>query len=357
MKLEELIKDEIRTKGRITFKRFMELALYHPELGYYSRGPKIGKKGDFYTSVSVGSIFGRTLAKALKEMLELSGSDTIVELGAGEGTLAGDILSSLGDDVKYIIVEKSPAFVKRQKEALKAFKNVSWIDEPQNLPPLSGVIFSNELFDALPVHLVEKKGRLFEVYVSLKGENFCEILDEPSTEKIYEYFERLNVKLADDFRTEVNLEGAKLIKLLGEKLYRGFVVTIDYGYPSHELYMDYRNRGTLVCYYRHKVNDNPYQHIGEQDITAHVNFSALAAYGKDAGLEVCGFTNQANFLIDAGILEEASSPDEILKAKTLILPESGMGEVFKVLIQHKGFDEKPRLSCLKNAPRRGSYEL
>ncbi len=357
MNLEDIIKEEIRKEGKITFKRFMELALYHPQYGYYSKGPHIGKKGDFYTSVSVGSIFGKTLAKALKEMLNISQTNTIVELGAGDGTLARDILSLLGDSVNYIIVEKSPAFIKRQKKNLHKFRNIYWIDSIEHLPCISGVIFSNELFDALPVHLVENRKKLFEVYVSIEDNRFFEILDKPSTEKIYEYFDKLKIKLPEDFRTEVNLEGTSLIKQLGEKLDKGFIVTIDYGYPSHELYKDYRNRGTLLCYYKHRVNENPYENIGNQDITSHVNFTALAMYGKEAGLEICGFTNQANFLIDSGILDEASNPEEILKIKTLILPESGMGEVFKVLIQYKGFKTKPKLSCLKNAPKRSSYEL
>ncbi len=357
MNLEDIIREEIRKEGKITFKRFMELALYHPQYGYYSKGPYIGKKGDFYTSVSVGSIFGKTLAKALKEMLNISQTNTIVELGAGDGTLARDILSSLGDSVNYIIVEKSPVFVKRQKKNLNKFRNIYWIDSIEHLPCISGVIFSNELFDALPVHLVENRKKLFEVYVSIEDNCFFEILDKPSTEKIYEYFDKLKINLPEDFRTEVNLEGTKLIKQLGGKLDKGFIVTIDYGYPSHELYKDYRNRGTLLCYHKHRVNENPYENIGNQDITSHVNFTALAMYGKEAGLEICGFTNQANFLIDSGILDEASNPEEILKIKTLILPESGMGEVFKVLIQYKGFKTKPKLSCLKNAPKRSSYEL
>ncbi len=359
MNLKEIIKEEILKNGKITFKRFMQLALYHPQYGYYSKAPAIGKKGDFYTSVSVGSIFGKALSMAIKAMLEFSGSNAILEIGAGDGTLAKDILERFdASSVKYIILEKSPKFIKIQKENLRQFQNISWINDLDEITDFEGVIFSNEVFDALPVHIVEKREhKLFEIYVGLDDKcNFIEVLGEPSTPEILEYFEKLKINLPSNFRTEVNLEGVRLIKELGKRLKTGFIMTIDYGYPSRELYQPYRSRGTLMCYYRHKATDNPYENVGNQDITSHVNFSALAIYGKEAGLDVCGFTNQANFLIDSGILDIAKDINDILKLKTLIVPEHGMGETFKVLIQSKGVG-KVKLSCLKNAPKRPSYEL
>ncbi|BAT71192.1 conserved hypothetical protein [Thermosulfidibacter takaii ABI70S6] len=358
--LEELIREEISEKGPIPFRRFMELALYHPEHGYYSKGPTIGKEGDFFTSSSVGAIFGRTLAYVFTEMLDTADADTIVEMGAGEGTLAKDILDELdlmNKKVNYVIVEKSEGMRNKQRETLKG-RAVLWVDDLQELKNVNGVFFSNELVDAFPVHLVKKEnGGFYEAYVDWDGSGFVQTWGEPSTDKILEFFSLQEVDLPEGFITEVNLDMLKWLENVSKALQRGFLVTIDYGYNRYEYYHPVRNRGTLMCYYKHQASEDPYQRVGEQDITSHVNFSVLALYGKRLGFEVVGFTNQLNFLIDAGILDMVREQRELLQVKTLLMPGSGMGERFKVLIQQKGLDKKFELRCLKNAPKRKSFEL
>ena len=356
--LEAIIAEEIKEKGPITFKRFMELALYHPRYGYYSKGPSIGRKGDFYTSSSVGSIFGRTLARALAEMLDVAGASTVVEMGAGTGDLAVDVIEGfreMGRDVEYLIVERSAGMRSVENERLLSL-GVRQV-ELDGMEPVCGVFFSNELVDAFPVHLVKREGgRLREVYVDYR-DGFVEVLGEPSDERIEEFFRIQQVELPEGFITEVNLEMVDWLEKLSRVLKRGFLLTIDYGYTKREFYSPVRSRGTLMCYYRHTASENPYVRVGEQDITSHVNFSALALYGERFGFRVVGFTNQANFLIDAGILELARDERELLQVKTLVMPGAGMGEMFKVLVQARGIDGEINLRSLRNAPKRESFAL
>ncbi len=358
--LVEIIRGEIEKEGRITFRRFMELALYHPEYGYYSKGPSIGKSGDYFTSSSVGSVFGRALAHSFLEMLDVSGGNTLVEMGAGEGVLAKDILDEMkrfGKEVDYVILEKSQGMRTKQKDTLSGEK-VRWIEQLEEIEGTTGVFFSNELVDAFPVHLVKKeKGRLLEAYVISKGDSFSQVWDEPSTDEIEFFFEIQGVDLPDGFITEVNLDMLRWLEEVARALEKGFLVTIDYGYNRWEFYHPSRNRGTLMCYYRHTASEDPFQRVGEQDITSHVNFSVLALYGERLGFRVVGFTNQANFLIDAGILDMVKDPKEFMQIKTLVMPGSGMGERFKVLIQQKGLDENISLRCLSHAPKRKAFDL
>jgi SAM-dependent MidA family methyltransferase len=199
--------------------------------------------------------------------------------------------------------------------------------------------------DAFPVHrvVVTKEG-LNEIYVGFSEGRFVETRDLPSTSDLADYFDRLKIRLAEGQRAEVNLEAVRWIRDVGQALNRGFVITIDYGHPASELFAPHRKKGSLLCYYRHTVNDDPYARIGEQDITAHVDFTALARAGAEAGLSVTGFTNQLNFLMGLGIAQEMERADpespEMLSVKRLIARES-MGGVFKVLIQHKGLDPPP----------------
>ena len=359
--VDEIVREEIKSKGPITFRRFMELCLYHPEHGYYSKGPAIGKEGDFFTSSSVGEIFGRTLAHALKEMLDVVGGDVLVEMGAGTGDLAKDVLKEFTDrgwPVRYVIVERSPSLRELQREKLEGIP-VEWVSRICELEPVCGVFFSNELVDAFPVHLVEKRdGRLWEVYVDVNEDgSFVEVLGEPSTEEIDFFFELQEVELPDGFRTEVNLDIFRWLEDVARALERGFLVTIDYGYNSYDFYHPSRNRGTLMCYYRHTSCEDPFVRLGKQDMTSHVNFSAIARYGERLGFDVVGFTNQVNFLIDAGILDLVRDQRELLQVKTLIMPGSGMGERFKVLVQGRGVSKNVNLRCLRNAPKRRSFVL
>ncbi len=361
---ERILKDRIVREGPIPFRDFMEIALYHPEAGYYtSQSGQIGEAGDYYTAGSLGPLFGKMLARQFREMLEGMGAATMVEVGAGKGTLARDILDAWAREgflSRYIIVEKSHALRKVQEEVLQSH-DVTWVASTSELPEIAGVVFSNELIDAFPVHVVVMtENGLKEVFVDWRN-GFVEVLREPLTPELAEYFETLDVELSAGFRAEVNLEALTWLETVASRLIRGFLVTIDYGYPSHELYQGYRRDGTLMAYERHRAVENPYEKVGWRDLTTHVNFSALAVWGKRVGLEVTGFTDQTHFLMSLGLLDELSSREapealkERLNAKTLLLP-GGMGEMFKVLIQHKGIHPF-QLSCFNIKPQRRSCRL
>jgi SAM-dependent MidA family methyltransferase len=356
------IQEEIRQKGRMTFARFMEIALYDPLDGYYiAAGDRIGLGGDYYTSPDVHPIFGRLLARQIiqmETMMPRRRPFTILEMGAGKGLLCRDILSGLmatsSEDFKrfrYAVIERSPAMVAKQKELLAASgleKSVVWfsgLDEAVAEGPLVGCILSNELVDAFPVHrVVGTKEGLDEIYLDLSGDRFVESTGPASTPELSAYFDGLKIRLAEGQRAEVNLEAACWIREVGTAMDQGFVITIDYGHPAAELFAPHRKKGSLLCYYRHTVNEDPYTRIGRQDITAHVDFTRLALAGAEVGLSVTGFTNQLNFLMGLGIAQEMERFDpespEMLSVKRLLARES-MGGVFKVLIQHKGLTPPP----------------
>ncbi len=354
MSLSKIIIQKIQRSGAIPFRDFMEMALYYPELGYYtSPKQKIGKRGDYYTSPNLTPAFGEMLGRQLEEMWQILGEKkfTVVEMGAGSGLLSFDILEYLKknqpfyQDLEYCIIEKSPAM--REEQIKRLGDAVQWHDSIHELAGMTGCIFSNELVDALPVHLVVMEDELMEVFVNYY-DGFVEVL-KPASDELKNYISELGVVLPEGYRAEINLDAVKWIDEIGASLKKGFVLTIDYGYPSTELYEVYRNRGTLMCYYKHTANENPYQHVGEQDITSHVNFSALEHWGKKSGLESCGFTGLSNFLLGLGIEEYMKglqeSPDyhkKMLQVKTLIME---MGSTFKVLVQEKGTQCK--LSGLK----------
>jgi len=358
MTLSDLIIQRIKREGPISFRDFMDMALYYPGLGYYtSDKEKIGKTGDFYTSPNLTPVFGEMLGKQIEEMWHILGKRkfTVVEMGAGMGLLSGDVLAYLEKNqqlirsLNYCIVEKSPSMQNRQKKLLSD-KKVNWYHSINELKDIEGCIFSNELPDAFPVHIVEMNNQLMEVFVGHE-KNFIEILKLASTQ-LTSYLKELDVTLQSGFRTEINLDAIKWIQEVGSILKKGFIITIDYGYPSDELYQEYRNRGTLMCYYNHSVNELPFENIGKQDITSHVNFSALDHWGRKNGLELCGFTDQAHFLMGLGIdeylkdLQEKSPVDyykKMLPIKSLIMD---MGETFKIMIQKKGIGQA-ELSGLK----------
>jgi SAM-dependent MidA family methyltransferase len=310
----------------------MEEALYHPELGYYtsSRNP-IGKAGaDFYTSSDLDPIFGKLLARKFQEMAATLGMPeeafTVLELGAGRGLLAREILQHAR--FPYRILERSEAMRQRQREMLAGL-NVEWVSE---MPAgLVGCIFSNEFFDALPVRrIVRRSGVLREVYVA---DDFVEV--EGDLEEL------VDVPLAEGQLAEISTEAPRWIARIAASLDRGYHLVIDYGYQDREFYA--RPRGTLMCYWQHQPSEDPYVRIGEQDITAHVNFSDLQRAGQSAGLATLSLTNQMEFLIEAGILKEieslvpATTPEAIerlMAIKKLILPDA-MGERFKILLQQK----------------------
>ena len=371
--LMAFIRNEILKNGPIPFARFMEWALYHPTLGYYSsHGEQIGSQGDYYTSSSVHPIFGELLAKQLLQMSLGLGEDeagfTLVEMGAGKGTLCFDILSYLQKEspdlfsrLRYVIIEKSPALKERQKERLKPLfpEQIRW---EESVPEgLVGVLFSNELLDAMPVHRLRIGPQAVqEIYVDWKEDRFVETLGPPSTPRLLDYLKKIEVHFDRPTDIEINLQAVDWMHRVGRSLARGYVLTIDYGYPAQMLYTSRRPKGTFLCYYRHTTNENPYDHVGEQDMTAHIDFTSLAKAGEEVGLSMIGFTDQTHFLMGLGIAQRMEpyamemdrseeAKEQFLAMKQLMSPER-MGRVFKILIQGKNIPPDRRLDGLQFKP-------
>jgi SAM-dependent MidA family methyltransferase len=353
MTLEQIIIQEIRQNGPISFRDFMETALYHPNLGYYnSQQQRIGVEGDFYTSCTHTPGFGSLLARQLAEMYELLNTlhFIIVEYGAGTGNLCRDIIDEiqqsypvLYDKLRYCIIEKSEYMREKEKEFLT--EKVSWYNCIQEVGPFTGCVISNELVDNFSVHEVVMQDELMEIFVGYEN-GFIEIL-KPAPKILFDYLEELKVQLPRNFRTEINMEATNWMEDIASTLTKGFLLTIDYGFSSTGLYSENRCDGTIVCYHRHKVNYCPFKNIGEQDITAHVNFSALCHWGEKNGLRFQGFTNQACFLLALGLGNDPTT--KIGNANTTQFLRDylfEMGRKLKVLILQKGI-EKTTLSGLR----------
>lgn len=381
--LRDLIAQKIAEapEQRITFSEYMEWVLYHPQHGYYSTDQvKIGAEGDFVTSPHLGADFGELLAEQFVEMWQMLGHPkpfTLVEMGAGQGLIVQDVLRYLHrhhfecfEALRYVIVEKSSALVAEQQQRLaklsQSWGNLHWqtLDE---IPSESviGCCFSNELVDALPVHqLVIEASQLREIYVTVdQTGSFTEVIGELSTSKLATYFDWVGVKLPSEaypngYRTEVNLAALEWMGAIATRLQHGYLLTIDYGYPASRYYQPSRAQGTLQCYYQHAHHSNPYIHIGRQDLTTHVDFTALERQGELSGLQTVGFTQQGLFLMALGLgdrLSALSNPTSDLSLQaTLQRRESlhslmnpmGLGN-FGVLIQSKGLSEEVRGRSLK----------
>jgi len=348
----------ILANGPITFAEYMEACLYHAEHGYYSNTRRT-RFADYYTSVDVHPIFGRLLARQLDQMwriLECPPHFVIVESGAGIGRLAKYILdfavAQLPDfyaTLSYIAVDRSAARRAAQATTLAAHFTAGRAESIAELPAniSTGCILSNELFDAMPVHrVVQQRGELREIYVCVAEGKLAENVDALSSPKIAEYFARQEIKLQEGQHAEADLAACKCISDVARRLDRGFVLTIDYGYPARELYNPNRMSGTLLAYRDHKVSEDYYASPGEQDLTAHVNFTALELWGKDAGLEAMGLVPQSRFLLSLGrenqfadLYDEGQSETDRVRAQiqlsSLIHPE-GMGQTFQVFVQQKG---------------------
>ena len=300
--------------GPLTFRDFMELALYHPAHGYYrSRRLKLGRDGDFLTSPEVHPAFGATIARALLPVWREMGEPlplTIIEPGAGSGALASDLLGALVaagvDDVDYRIVESSPALVELQQERLDTWAGgVRWTDWDSLAEPVAAAfVVSNELFDSLPVHRVRNEGgKLREIYVV---EDEGELRDAPgplSTTRLTAYFDELGVYPGEGCTAEVNLEAPRLMTRLARAFEQGVVLSFDYGHEAATLYARWRTDGTLLCYYRHAADADPYQRVGRQDMTTHVDWTSLKRAGEAAGLSTAFLVAQAEFLAASGIAE------------------------------------------------------
>ncbi len=363
------IKHEILENGPMPFARFMAQALYHPKYGYYSAaGDHIGWTGDFYTSSTVHPIFGELLAKQFIQMSQCLNSDkpfTLLEVGAGQGTLCHDILKTLKktDPVffskcRYIIVETSPFLKEKQQNWLSPLfpDHLSW--EAAIPKGLTGVIFSNELLDAFPVHRLRvEKDAIEEIFVDWQNNAFIEVLKPPSSPELAAYLDRLGLSFNKPVELEINLQSLNWIKSAGQALSRGFILTIDYGYSASDLYTPQRPKGTFLCYHKHKTNENPYEHIGEQDMTAHIDFTSVAHQGERVGLKTIGFTDQMHFLMGLGIAQSMEAPgkkmfesesarNDFLAMKQLMDP-AGMGRIFKVLVHEKNIDGETLLDGLQ----------
>jgi SAM-dependent MidA family methyltransferase len=372
-RLRRLILSQIEKEGPIPFCQFMEWCLYHPEYGYYqSERPKIGRDGDYYTSPCVHPLYGGLIAKQLSQMSEQLEGETfeVVEMGGGRGFLCEDVLQWARKDfsafykrLRYHLIETAPSFLKEQRERLSEYKKegkIFWMDPEafeEGKVQIEGCFLSNELVDAFPVHqVIFDHGELKEIYVTQDQGQLKEQKGELSDPRIASYFQSMDITLQEDQRVEVNLKALNWMEKVARCLKKGFVLTIDYGYLAKELYAPHRREGTLLCYTRHQTSDNPYERLGEQDITSHVNFTSLIRKGEEVGLRFTGLVPQYQFLIALGLLQEMESQgremsemDALqlrLSLKHLIEPERGMGEVFKVLVQHKGMDQ-PKLDGLR----------
>ena len=358
--LAPILAERIRAHGPITFAEYMEACLFHPMYGYYTKEEQQPQR-DYITSVDVSPLFGRLLARQFYEMWSLLGrpaSFLLLEVGAGTGRLAKQILefsehtwSDFYEALRFIAVERSVARSDQQTKLMESHVTSGKFTVQQGLLDeiACGCIFSNELIDAMPVHrLTFERGELREMYVGLGQNGFCDDIRQPSSNALSEYLSEQNIHLHEGQQAEVNLAACRWIEEAAKKLHRGFVVTIDYGHHAKELYDERHMRGTLLAYERHRAGEDWFRAPGAQDLTAHVNFSALESYGGRCGLVRTGFTSQSNFLLSLARhgnfadlqsdgLAEAEQSQRRLLFKTLINPE-GMGETFQVLIQHKGFD-------------------
>ena len=361
--LEQIIRDKIKKEGAITFETFMDLGLYHPEWGYYmTDNVRIGPHGDFYTSSHMHPIFGWLLANQLDEIKLKMGNPadfTILEIGAGRGYLAAGILHYIEKYLKwdapwkYIIIEKNPFTLKDQKQQLENYESrVIWKSSLGDVNKFCGCIVTNELLDAFPVHLVLKKDHFQEIYVEANEKGFIETVGGLSCPELSGYIERFNIPEIQGYRTEINLRIKDYLKVIGSILSEGFLISIDYGYSSREYYSEARNKGTLLSYYQHKISEDPYMNIGNQDITAHINFSALKDWGNDLGFKTIGYCPQGTFLVSLGIGEiiakelekDPTFELELLKIKGLLFD---MGESHQVMIQHKGKSDLQNLRGFK----------
>jgi len=365
-RLEEKIAERIRREGPITFEAFMDMALYEPALGYYaSEDIEIGKAGDFYTSQHLHPVFGVMIGRQIEEMWEAMERPlhfNAIEPGAGAALMAMDILTYLKDrDIfpafRYVIIEPRSFMHERQNKLLADFAGkVDWLNSLRDLESKTGCILSNELLDAFPVHLVKMEDQLKEIYVAFEDHSFRETEGSPSTAALDNYLRKFSIDLPVGYRTEINLRIKDWLKSAGAALSEGFILTIDYGYPARDYYGEERNRGTLLSYYKHHVSEDVYHNIGQQDITAHVNFSSLKKWGEELGFRTLGLCQQGIYLISSGIDEVikdlyADSRDylfEVAKIKRLIFPGT-LGETHKVMIQYKGNrDPKLRGFMMKN---------
>ena len=363
-----LIAQEIEAQGgMIPFRRFMELALYHPDHGYYASGrARIGKNGDFFTSVSVGRIYGSLLASVCRdvwERLNRPAEFTIVEQGANDGTMSGDILSVImtGDQafleaLRYVIVEPFPLNVEKQKAKLGVFPKIVWVKDPEELPEFTGIHLSNELLDAFPVNSLRWNGsNWMEECVSLDMDSMPCWTGRPITDaELLTAADRLPKNLPEGFRLETNPGMTSWLGGIFRKMHRGIVLTVDYGQAGEDRYAPHRADGTLLAYRNHQRFDNPLPEPGERDITAQVDFTELARSAVGTGFSILGYSDQHHFLVGAAepwlrtLGDWAPEHGKDLRALQTLLNPGTMGRQFKAIALGKDFPATPSLACFRH---------
>jgi SAM-dependent MidA family methyltransferase len=348
--LTDFIRRTIRERGPVSFAWFMEQALYHPEFGYYSSGRcQIGRRGDYFTNVSVGPLFGRLLAAQFAEMWEILGRPgdfTIVEQGAHHGEFAGDVLEEVRgrtpdffSSLRYCVIEPFPILEARQRERLRDFtQKLTWTKSLSDLEPFIGVHFSNELLDSMPVRLISRESGedWKERLVKRAGDGFALVTGPIADEKLRQHLEKVPRPGDALYETEVNLLACDWIEDVARKIACGFVLAVDYGYPRDQFYAAERTSGTLQCYAGHRVR-SPLTEAGASDITAHVDWTSVAERAEKCGLSPLGFADQHHFI--TGLL---SGPAQVEvaeengrrtgRALTILLHPEFLGTSFQFLV-------------------------
>ncbi|GBC81447.1 hypothetical protein HRbin10_00559 [bacterium HR10] len=356
--LEEKLRARLRAEGPIPFRDFMEAALYDPEHGYYMRRVTIGARGDYLTSAHLHPIFGELLAEKVRALFRELDAETpsdewtLLEWGAGTGRLAADLLAAFerqpeARPIRYLICELSPRLREEQRRLLRGRPNVTWVSERELGPEcLTGIILSNELLDSFPVHRVMREhGQWRELYVTLRDEAFAWTLGELTRPEIARYFEQIGIELEEGQIADLAMDIVPWLERVASILKAGYVVTIDYGDTADRLYTRTRPMGTLRCFSGRQLVSDPLARVGEQDITASVDFTLVMTAGQRLGLEVVEFKSQRALLMELGLLERASawlqkatSSAEDVAARLALkhfLLTSDLGEQFKVLVQKK----------------------
>ncbi|WP_044894804.1 class I SAM-dependent methyltransferase [Bacillus alveayuensis] len=346
-------------KRKISYSEYMDLALYHPRFGYYMRKKeKIGRFGDFITSSNISDVFGKLFAKIFIQLVETGNiSPVICEIGGGNGRFAQAVLQEWQkcspdtyNRLTYIMIETSPYHRTMQKELLHPFsERMIWCERIeqcyQHFSKFAGIVFSNELFDAFPVHVIQKKENgLYEIFITLNDGQLVEMMEPLENEEIIAYLQERNITLVNGQRFEVPLMMKQFMLEMGSLLQKGIIFTVDYGYTDEEWQLPARREGSLRGYYQHQLITNPLAFPGEMDLTTHIQWDALRMYGEQAGWKFVKLIRQDEFLLEAGMLEylmEHDDPNPFSeqsrqnRAIRTLLMDGGISTAFQVMIQQK----------------------
>lgn len=347
------LKHLMQQSGPIPFKQYMHEVLYAPNLGYYRVGlPKLGQTGDFVTAPEISPLFSQTLAAPCAQVLCSLNQGKILEMGAGQGVMAADLLLALEKlnclPAAYCILEVSAELKHRQyitftERAPHLLNRVHWLDQWPEV--FSGVVLANEVLDAMPVHLFHYDGKAFQEYwVNWNDQALQWQLGPLSESTLLHSLQSIEPLLPPNYTSEINPALNSWLDSLARTIHQGFILMIDYGFPQHEYYHPQRHMGTLMCHLAHHAHQDPLAYPGVQDITAHVDFTAVGEAALKAGLEVIGFTTQSDFLINCGLLEhvpndvDAKTSYQINQQIKLLTHPAEMGELFKVMGLSKNLD-------------------